>query len=145
MKIHVEQGINCDDIEITIKCSALDNNIEKIISLLSTPLLDIKGKKSGEIYKLNVCDILYFETVGNKTFAYYEDDVFEIDLKIYKLSKLLANTSFSRISKSMILNMDYIKSIKVISHNRMQATLKNNEKVIINRRYIKNIKEKLNL
>ena len=78
MKIHVEQGINCDDIEITIKCSALDNNIEKIISLLSTPLLDIKGKKSGEIYKLNVCDILYFETVGNKTFAYYEDDVFEI-------------------------------------------------------------------
>ncbi len=60
MKIHVEQGINCDDIEITIKCSALDNNIEKIISLLSIPLLDIKGKKSGEIYKLNVCDILYF-------------------------------------------------------------------------------------
>ncbi|WP_272865480.1 hypothetical protein [Clostridioides difficile] len=39
MKIHVEQGINCDDIEITIKCSALDNNIEKIISLLSTPFL----------------------------------------------------------------------------------------------------------
>ncbi|TQW68295.1 LytTR family transcriptional regulator, partial [Clostridioides difficile] len=33
----------------------------------------------------------------------------------------------------------------VISHNRMQATLKNNEKVIINRRYIKNIKEKLNI
>ncbi|VIG16255.1 LytR family transcriptional regulator [Clostridioides difficile] len=38
MKIHVEQGINCDDIEITIKCSTLDNNIEKIISLLSTPI-----------------------------------------------------------------------------------------------------------
>ncbi|MDB0438913.1 LytTR family DNA-binding domain-containing protein [Clostridioides difficile] len=145
MKIHVEQSTNFDDIEIIIKCSAIDNNIKKIISLLNTPLLDINGKKAGEIYKLNICDILYFETVGNKTFAYYKDDVFEIDLKIYELSNRLHNTSFLRISKSMILNMDYLESIKVISHNRMQATLSNNEKVIINRRYIKNIRDRLNI
>ncbi|MCC0640924.1 MULTISPECIES: LytTR family DNA-binding domain-containing protein [unclassified Clostridioides] len=145
MKIHVEQSTNFDDIEIIIKCSTIDNNIEKIISLLNTPLLDINGKKAGEIYKLNICDILYFETVGNKTFAYYKDDVFEVDLKIYELSNRLHNTSFLRISKSMILNMDYLESIKVISHNRMQATLSNNEKVIINRRYIKNIRDKLNI
>lgn len=58
MKIHVEQGINCDDIEITIKCSALDNNIEKIISLLSTPLLDIKGKNQERF--INSMSVIFY-------------------------------------------------------------------------------------
>lgn len=86
---------------------------------MSILLFDIKGKKLGEIYKFNVYDILYFEIVGNKIFVYYEDDVFEIDLKIYKLLKLLVNIFFLWIFKFMILNMDYIKSIKVILYNCM--------------------------
>jgi DNA-binding LytR/AlgR family response regulator len=88
-------------------------------------------------------DIFYFESIENKTFAYSVNEVYEISEKLYMLETQLEKTPFIRISKSIILNSKKIKSFKNTINGRMEATLKNNEKVKISRMYVTNLKEKL--
>lgn len=85
------------------------------------------------------------ESVDNTSFLYTESEIFESKEKLYALKNRLKNTSFVRISKSTLLNMDYLKSVQPIKHYRLEANLKNKEKLIINRHYVKEVKQYLNI
>ena len=48
-----------------------------------------------------------------------------------------------QISKSCILNINTLESIRPLFNSRMEATLKNGEKVNINRNYLNGVKKAL--
>ena len=50
---------------------------------------------------------------------------------------------FVQISKSCILNINTLESIRPLFNSRMEATLKNGEKVNINRNYLNGVKNAL--
>ena len=52
---------------------------------------------------------------------------------------------FLRVSKSMIVNLKKIKCVRSDISGRMEATLLNDEKIIISRGYVKEIKRRLDL
>ena len=52
---------------------------------------------------------------------------------------------FLRISKSMIVNLKKIKTVKSDLSGRMEATMLNGEKIVISRNYVKEIKRRLDL
>ena len=60
-----------------------------------------------------------------------------------KIEADLKNTSFTRISKSMLLNINVLKSVAPLSNQRMDGELINGEHVVISRNYISSIKDKI--
>ncbi|MFV8765399.1 LytTR family DNA-binding domain-containing protein [Aerococcus urinaeequi] len=104
-----------------------------------------KLKEGGETHFINMKDVCYIESVDNLTFLYTDKLVFESKEKLYFFEERLLNTSFLRISKNTLLNMDYLKSVSVLPNYKLEAKLLNLEKLVINRHYTKNIKAYLNI
>lgn len=143
MKIMIKQEPDVKETQISIVCSKIDSQLEEIISGLSLIDNTIAGKCDNETFFIPLSDVLYFETIDNKMFFYSTDKIYETMLKIYQLEEKLTNTPFVRISKSAILNIKKVKSIRQEENSRLMATLSNGEKIIVSRQYMQNIKNKL--
>ncbi|MGL5255373.1 MAG: LytTR family DNA-binding domain-containing protein, partial [Brevinema sp.] len=65
--------------------------------------------------------------------------------KLYELEENLANGDFLRVSKSLIINLSKIKSLSPALSGRFEATLFNDEKVIISRQYMGNLKKRFGI
>ena len=143
MKLTVEEDEKLTETEITIKCKKKDEKIKKLIEMIGTYYINVNGKKDGENYRLSLDDIYYFEAVENRVFAYVKKDVYEVNYKIVELEEVLKNTSFIRISRTVILNILKIERVSTLVNGRILANLDNGEKIIITRLYAKEFKRKL--
>lgn len=126
-------------------------NIYKVTPFLESIINGIKND-AGSSYlivdhlnenkqvKVTYYDIFYIEYVNRKIFIYTKESVYEIKTPLYKLEKQLPNY-FVRCSKAMIININEIKEFSSSLNGNVIAELLNNEKVIISRRYVKEIKE----
>lgn len=66
-------------------------------------------------------------------------------MKLFELEETLTNSSFVRISKSCILNIDFIEKVKPMLNGKYEVLLINGEKLIINRHYVPIFKKKFGL
>lgn len=135
----------CEDyekVEITIKCREIDDRLAHLIEQIKQYEITLTGRKNGSIYSLIVNDLYYVESVDGKSFLYDQYEVYESDIKLYEFEKLVEGTSFIRISKNLIVNTSYIESVRALFNGKFEATLTNNEKVIVNRHYVKAFKIK---
>ena len=71
--------------------------------------------------------------------------MYETKLKLYELEERFVGTDFLRVSKSVIMNLSKVKSLSPAFNGRFEATMKNDEKVIVSRQYVPVLKEKLGL
>lgn len=145
MKLIIDQSLENNDVEITIKCGMIDEKLEHLISQIRLYSFSITGKKDGSKHMIKLETIFYFESVNENTFIYCDKDVFECDMKLYEIEQMLEKTSFVRISKAYILNTACVESVKAYVNGRFEASLENGEKVIINRHYAQAFKEKFDV
>ena len=143
MKINIKQDSNVTETEITILCKQIDRELEAVISNLGLINNSVSGKLDGETFFIPLGEVLYFETIDNKTFFYTNDKIYETTTKIYQLEEKLTDTPFVRINKSSIMNIQKVKSIKSEENSKLMATLLNGEKIVVSRQYMQNIKTKL--
>lgn len=146
MKVKIEIIDNLDDTEIVIRTKEISNeilNLQKIISENSsskTALIFYKGEKE---YFINYKKILFFQTNNRNVEAHTRDNMYTVKRKLYELEDLLPN-SFMRISKSCILNVDLIYSIKKNITSVSEIEFRNtNKKVLISRHYFKALQDKI--
>lgn len=83
--------------------------VKKIQSLEENESDIINGYKDRIVFRLNLRNINRFYTQLGTTYAEIEEGTYKIKNKLYELEELLQNTSFIRISKSEIINVDQIK------------------------------------
>lgn len=143
MKINIDQSNAYDEVEISIKCKTIDENLEKLISTLRLFNSTISGKKDEKIYIIKLEDIMYFDTVDERVFIYTEEGVYETVLRLYEIEERFAETSMMRVSKSAVLNIKKISYVSPLLNGRIEAVLQNGEKVIISRQYVPVFKRKL--
>jgi len=143
MIIKLEQDLSCADLEVTIKYGRDKENLQRIVKLLKSVDIQIKCDNNGMERMINASDIYYIESVDKQTFVYLEREVYHTDLRLYQLIEQLKKCGFVQISKSCILNIHYMDSIKPIFNSRMEVTLKNSERVYINRNYLGEVKKAL--
>jgi DNA-binding LytR/AlgR family response regulator len=94
-------------------------------------------------YQIAIADIYYIEAVDERTFLYLEKDCYESRKKLYEFEEVLASRRFARISKAVILDLMKVESIRPALNGRFLCRLTNGEEVIISRKYVAEIKEKL--
>ena len=94
---------------------------------------------------LKLADIYYFEVVDGSAFFYCQKEVFSSKQKLYEFEALCVGTMLFRCSKSMILNTDKIACVRPSVSGRFEATLVNQEKVIISHQYVGELKRMLGI
>lgn len=145
MKININVDEQLSGIEVTINCGELTEDVEHIIAAIrmSSRQLVVKNTQLGEDVILDVKDIAYIEAIDRRCFVYTEDNVFETSYKLYELESLFSGMKFCRVSKSCLVSLKYISSIKTEMNHRLRLTLKNRESIIVSRQYAEDIKEQL--
>lgn len=145
MKIRVELDIGLTETEIVIRTAHLDEEITRIQQVLeeahSQPIAFYKETSE---YFVDLSQILFFETDGNKIFAHARNDAYEVKLKLYELEAKLP-PHFCRISKSTIANIRAIYALdKSFSGTSTIQFYETHKQVHVSRHYYQILKEKLN-
>lgn len=144
MKITIEAPKMGEEDEIIVRCADLDERILKLIQALRAED-KLTGYIDDKIVKLSLKEIYYFESVDNKVISYTAKETYEVHKKLYEIEQAFEHTDFLRISKSIIVNVAKIAYVKPIFNGRFEAKLKNDEKVIVSRQYVSDLKKKLGI
>ncbi len=143
MKVTIVDVGPDEEEEIIFKCKSLDENMVEIINRFKQGGGKLTAYKGGGMFFIEPEDVFYFESVEQKVFAYCKSEVYQVKSKLYELLDELPGWKFVRVSKSVILNLNKIKSLTPAFSGRYEALLKNGEKVIISRQYVGSLKESL--
>lgn len=144
MKTRIELISEDQNEEVVIKCYQITDEIQSVISFIENEKRII-GYKRGTAYLLNINDIYYFEIVDQKAFLYCKKEIYESKMKLYEFEQETKGTSFFRASKSLVINADKIDSIKPSLSGRFEVVLKNKEKLIVSRQYVRVLKHMIGL
>ena len=143
MEISIKKIGEAEKEYIEIGCHRKDERVDEIVRFIRSREGILKGTKDDRQYSIALPDILYIEAVDEKTFIYLEKDCYESGRRLYEFEEVLATRNFARISKSVVVNLMKIRSIKPSLNGRFSCVLTNNEQVIISRKYVPDIREKL--
>lgn len=141
IEINVEPGIS--DTRIQISCGRLTPEIEKLLATLRILDRKLTAQKDGETYLLDVGEIIFLEAVDRKTFVYTKEEVYESDFKLYELEQQLTECGFFRASKSCLIQLKYIKSLKADINRKIRVTFENGEQLMVSRQYADALKKRL--
>ena len=143
MKISINTNSDFDETEIIINCKELDSGIEELIANLRISNQQMVVKKANEKFLIYINEISYIESLERKTFVYTKNEIYESKLKLYEMEARLYQSGFFRVSKSFLVNLKYIKSIKNDIERKLRLTMQNGEQIIVSRQYAEEIKRRL--
>lgn len=143
MKITINIDSDNKDTEIQISCKQLTPEIEKILATLRILDEQLMVVKEDETYILDVAKIIYVEAVERKTFVYTQEEVYESKLKLYEMEERLVECGFFRVSKSCLVHLRHIKSLKNDINRKLRLTLESGEQIMVSRQYADEIKRRL--
>ncbi len=121
--------------EVIINYLHMTPEIERIVNFINGQQTRLVGWRDKEQKVIDIKAILYIETVDGKTFAYTEEDVLKLEYTLTQVEQLLNDINFFRCSKSMIINIDKVDSLRSLPSNRIDARMVNGEHIIISRTY----------
>lgn len=121
--------------ELILNYRQLNPEVEKVIAFMDRNQKKMIGRMDGETILFSPEDILYIEKVDGRTFAYTVDRVVQVDLSLSTAELILEDVSFFRCSKSMIVNVNKVEKLKSLPSNRIDATMKGGEHIMISRTY----------
>lgn len=145
MKIIINENSTEDEVEVIVNCKQADESILKIVASLHSFDSTINGTKEGQVFIISPKTILYFESVDKKTFIYTEKDIYETSLRLYELEEKLLEEGFFRASKSTIINLSGVRSLRPDFGGRLLLTMNNDEKMAVSRQYACVVKKRLGL
>lgn len=143
MKIEINVDEKATDLKISVTCKQLTSDVEKIIAALRMMNHQLTAKKDGEIHLLDISRIIYIESVDRKCFVYTSDEVYESEFRLYELEQQLEEYGFFRVSKSFLIHLQNIQSLKADIDRKIRVTMSNGEQIIASRQYAEKLKKRL--
>ena len=142
MKYTLEQITRGED-EIIIRYKSMTSEVEKIIGFLQDKQKYLYGNLENEKVIVKLSQILYVESVDGRTYGYTDSQVVRLDYSLAQLEGALDDINFFRCSKSMMINIDKVKTLRSLASNRIEATMCNGESVLISRTYASDFRKRL--
>lgn len=143
MKIDISVDEAVTDLTISITCKQLTPDIEKIIATLRMMSHQLTARKDGEVHMLDIAQVLYIESVDRKCFIYTDGEMYESDFRLYELEQQLEEYGFFRVSKSFLIHLQKIQSLKSDINRKIRITMSNGEQIMASRQYAEELKKRL--
>ncbi len=132
-------------LRVIIECGQVDDEVKRLKDHIELFDKKIYAQKDGEHCIINSSEVFYFESVDNRTFLYTKDDVMEIKQRLYELEETLSKQDFIRISKSLIVNVNKMQSLKPELNRTILVTMCNGEHLYISRKYAQSVRNLLSI
>ena len=143
MKLQVIRDAACREAEVTLRYAPEDRSARRLLQYLRQFSLPLEGWDGEERRLVPARDIFYLETVDRKTFLYLERTVLQSRESLVALERRLEGTAFARVSKQCLLNTEHLRGVRALINHRMEAELKNGERVLVSRAYRTKLREKI--
>jgi len=143
LKISIHTDDSVTETEIVITCNRLTPEIETMLATLRILNQQLTVMKGEEVILLDVSGIIYIETVDRKTFVYTKEAVYESKLKLYEVEARLCESGFIRASKSCLIHLRHIKSLRTDIDRRIRVTFESGEQILVSRQYADDLKKRL--
>lgn len=101
--------------------------------------------ENRETVLLAISEVVYCETVEEKTFVYARECVFQTALSLAELEDHWGDLGLFRAGKSSVVNLQEIRKLKNCGSGRIEAILSTGERMIISRHYAPMLREKLGM
>ena len=128
---------------VLICCRVVTEEVREIEAFVRSRQGSLTGTRDAKRYEVAVSELYYVESVDGKTFLYTKEQVYETPYRLYELENMLRARHFLRVSKSMLLDLMKIRSVRPAMNGRLSAVLPSGEEVIISRSYVKGLKAAL--
>ena len=138
-----EKLVNSPEEEgVTLEYIRLTKDFEEIKEYVQHKGDTLTGyKQTKEKVSFRIEDVLYFETVDGLVFAYTVDSVYEIKGRLYQVEEKINKRNICRASKTMLVNVEHIISVRTALNGRLYAKMENGEEILITRRYAKEVED----
>lgn len=143
MQLKVEITDTAQEPVITIRCREKDALVERLIAAIQMADQKLPVTRDNALTFVPVGEILYIESVDRKCFVYSARQMYESPRRLYELAQQLAPYSFAQISKSCLVNLSNVDSIKTYIDRRLLITMQGGEQLVVSRQYAPQIKEML--
>ena len=144
MQVFLEKVNSKDEEQAVIKAVEVTDEISGAIELLEGESKGFAVSRDGQVFIIKASSVYYIESVDKKTFVYTKQGCYDCKYRLYELEIMLGGY-FMRCSKSMIINLKKVKNVKSQLSGRIDATLLNDEVVVISRGYVKEVKRRLGI
>ena len=145
MKITVEH-IESEENEVILRCRELDDEMLRLLALVRAGMQKLLvWNERKDLLPLNVSDVVYCETVEEKTFVYTESGMYQTALTLSELEERWAAMGLLRCGKSCVANLYAIRRLRSCGGGRIEATLSTGEKIVISRHYAPALRERLGM
>ena len=114
-----------------------NDETKEVISRLDITLSNVEGTYDEKHVSVPVTEVLYFDTVDRKTFAYTDKMCIEMRITLRNVLDNYSDAGLIRISKSAVVNVYKIDHLQGDINMRTTIFLKNGEKLVMNRGYKK--------
>lgn len=143
MKLKVIQNKELREDEIEVNTPFDETHIKRISNYISAFNQTIRVKDERKETVVFIDDIQYLEWVDKQVFLYTVDAMYFKSTTLQAIAQLLDKHSFVRISKTTVVNIHAIKHIEPYPNHRLLLQLISEEKLIVNRNYIKKLRDKI--
>ena len=146
MKVRLDIDKQYAEEQIFIEAPTLSPRVQKVQDFVQS--LDqketLKGKFQDQVFLIEIQKIQRIYIENRKVIAETGNRTYALDIRLYQAVEILP-ASFIQISQSEIVNIDAISHLKLTSNGLIEIYLKNDSFTYSSRRYLKAIKEKLEL
>jgi len=111
MKITLRQEPGAEK-EIVVRYDVMDAELRATLDLLNFRARRLAVEDGGTLRLLEPPEILYCESVDDRTFAYTASGVYRVGQTLTAIAESFAPLGFVRCSKSMAVNLHAIETLK---------------------------------
>lgn len=125
---------------VIIEYPKWSESVDNLVKKIGRMDISLVGRMDERNINISLSDIYYIENVDRKLFIYTEDEVYRLDGSMTDVESRIYDSSMVRISRTCIMNTDYLKEIRQIRNSHLEAVMDNGEKLIVSRKYLQDIK-----
>lgn len=137
----ITREVKDQPLTVTIEYPEYTESTASIIHKIKSMDISLSAGIGDQKIRIDLSDIYYIENVDRKLFIYTKKDVYRYDSTMSEVESLLGDTNMVRISRTCIMNTDHLKEIRQIKNSRLEALMDNEEKLMVSRKYLQNIKK----
>ena len=143
MKVRIEQVSGLQEPEAVIRTETVTEGILRAAALLRGGVLN--GYRENGVTRLPTEDILRIYADRQKVYAETAEGIYQLRQRLYALEEELDKRTFLRISNSEIVNSAAILRLDISLTGTIGVELRHGIRTYASRRYVKKIKEFLEL
>lgn len=146
MKVEIIIDESIEETEVKIYAKEYSKDVENIRDVLTEKFVDkIVAFKCREVFILSFDEIIRIYAQDKNVYIKTKDSTYTTRLTIYEFESRTDRRNFIRISRSEIVNLDYVKRLDLSFTGTIAVELANSDVSYVSRRKLKEFKKALGL